>query len=64
MIFQKYGNMKFGQKQRILVQGILCGYSRKEYKAIKEYIENQPKVDYETDQLSIFNPRDPFKGSR
>ena len=32
--------------------------------AIKEYIQNQLKIDKETDQLSMFDPRDPFTGSK
>ena len=36
----------------------------KNTKAIKEYIENQLKVDRENDQLSIYDPRDPFTGSK
>ncbi len=36
----------------------------KNTKAIKEYIENQLKQDKEADQLSLFDPRDPFTGSR
>ena len=36
----------------------------KNTKAIKEYIENQLKVDRESDQLSIHDPRDPFTGSK
>ena len=32
--------------------------------AIKEYIANQLKQDKEADQLSIFDPRDPFTGSK
>ncbi len=32
--------------------------------AIKEYIANQLKVDKESDQLSMFDPNDPFKGSK
>ena len=31
---------------------------------IKSYIANQLKVDKKTDQLSIFDPRDPFTGSK
>ena len=30
--------------------------------AIKEYIVSQLKYDKEADQLSIFDPRDPFTG--
>ena len=32
--------------------------------AIKKYIANQLKQDQEMDQLSLFDPRDPFTGSR
>ena len=46
MIFQKWGNMKAGKNGQ----------------AIKEYIANQLKYDKEADQLSIFDPRDPFTG--
>ena len=51
-------------KSRILVQGVLCGYSRKNAAAIKEYISNQLKQDKASDQLSLFDMRDPFKGSK
>ena len=34
----------------------------KNTKAIKEYIENQLKADKESDQLALFDPKDPFKG--
>ena len=36
----------------------------KNTKAIKEYIENQLKADKESDQLSLFDPQDPFTGSK
>ena len=47
-----------------MVQRILCGYGRKNTKAIKEYIENQLKADRESDQISLYDPRDPFTGSK
>ena len=31
-------------------------------KAIREYIANQLKADRENNQLSLFDPRDPFTG--
>lgn len=31
---------------------------------IKAYIAKQLKADRETDQLSLFEPRDPFTGSK
>ena len=34
----------------------------KNTKAIKEYIKNQLKQDRKSDQLSLFDPRGPFKG--
>ncbi len=36
----------------------------KNTKAIKTYIEEQLKRDKESDQLSLFDPRDPFIGSK
>ena len=36
----------------------------KNTKAIKEYISEQLKRDKESDQLSMFHPRDPFTGSK
>jgi putative transposase len=36
----------------------------KNTKAITEYIANQLKKDKEADQLSLFDPRDPFTGSK
>ena len=32
--------------------------------AIKEYIANQLKTDREADQLTLFDPRDPFMGGK
>ena len=36
----------------------------KNTKAIKEYIANQLKQDRESDQLSIYDPKDPFTGGK
>ena len=36
----------------------------KNTKAIKEYISDQLKKDREIDQLSLYDPRDPFTGSK
>ena len=36
----------------------------KNTKAIKEYIAGQLKNDQEKDQLALFDPRDPFTGSK
>ena len=65
MIFQKYGNIKFAYRNReFWCRGYYVDTTGKNTKAIKEYIENQLKSDKESDQLSFFDPQDPFTGSR
>ena len=65
MIFQKYGNMKFAYRNReFWCKGYYVDTVGKNTKTIKEYIANQIKHDKETDQLALFNPRDPFTGSK
>ena len=65
MIFQKYGNMKFAYRNReFWCRGYYLDTVGKNTKAIKEYIANQLKIDKESDQLALFDPRDPFTGSR
>ena len=65
MIFQKYGKMKFAYRNReFWCKGYYVDTVGKNMKAIKEYIADQLKRDRESDQLSIFDPQDPFKGSR
>ncbi len=64
-IFQKWGNMKFAYRNReFWCKGYYVDTVGKNTKAIKEYIENQLKVDKESDQISMFDPRDPFTGSK
>ena len=65
MIFQKFGNMKFAYRNReFWCKGYYVDTVGKNTKAIKEYIANQLQQDKETDQLSIFNSKDPFTGSK
>ena len=65
MIFQKYGNMKFAYRNwEFWCRGYYVDTVGKNTKAIKEYIANQLKIDKENDQLALFDPRDPFTGSR
>ena len=45
-------------------KGYYVDTAAKDTKVIKEYIENQLKQDKESDQLSFFDPRDPFRGSK
>ena len=65
MIFQKYGNMKFAYRNReFWCKGYYVDTVGKNTSAIKSYIANQLKQDQESDQLTLFDPRDPFTGSK
>ena len=65
MIFQKYGNMKFAYRNReFWCRGYYVDTVGKNTAAIKQYIANQLKADKESDQLSLFDPRDPFTGGK
>ena len=65
MIFQKFWKMKFACRNReFWCKGYCVDTTRKDTIAIKRYIKNQLKVDKESDQLSIYDPRDPFTGSK
>ena len=65
IIFQKWGNMKFAYRNRkFWCKGYYVDTVGKNTKAIQEYVANQLKGDREADQLSIFDPRDPFTGSK
>ncbi len=65
MIFNSHVNLKY-------IYGSRSFWSRVYYvetvgkntQAIKEYIANQLNADRETNQLSIFDPNDPLKGSK
>ena len=45
-------------------KGYYVDTAGKNTKAIKEYIANQLKQDRESDQLSLFDPQDPFMGNK
>ena len=65
LIFQKWGNMKFAYRNReFWCKGYYVDTVGKNAKAIKEYIANQLKQDKECDQIAMFDPRDPFMGSK
>ena len=66
MIFQKYGNMKFAYRNReFWCKGYYVDTVGKNTAAIKDYIiANQLKKDREADQLTLFDPRDPFMGGK
>ena len=64
-IFQRWGNMKFAYRNReFWCKGYYVDTVGKNTKAIKAYIADQLKRDQESDQLSMFDPRDPFMGSK
>lgn len=51
-------------KPRVWCKGYYVDTVGKDTVAIKKYIANQIKQDQEMDQLSLFDPRDPFTGSK
>ena len=63
MMFYRFKNAKFAYRNReFWCKGYYVDTAGKNTKAIKEYIKNQLKQDRESDQLSLFDPRDSFKG--
>ena len=65
MIFQRFGNMKFAYRNReFWCRGYYVDTVGKDTKAIQQYIANQLERDKKDDQLSLFDPRDPFTGSK
>ena len=65
MIFQRFGNMKFAYRSReFWCRGYYVDTVGKNTKAIQQYIANQLERDRKDDQLSLFDPRDPFTGSK
>ena len=57
--------MKFAYRNReFWCKGYYVDTVGKNTKAIKEYIAHQLKVDRESDQLSLFDPRALFTGSK
>ena len=58
-------NMKFACRNRkFWYKGYYVYTAGKNIKMIKEYIKNQLKQDKESDQLSFYAPKDPFKGGK
>lgn len=63
MIFEKYANLKYKYSNRVFwCRGYYVSTVGKNKKVIQEYIRNQLKEDMETDQLTIKEYEDPFKG--
>lgn len=65
MMFQRFGNMKFAYRNcEFWCKGYYVDTVGKNTTAIKEYIANQLERDKEMDQLVLFDPKDPFMGSK
>lgn len=65
MMFQRFGNMKFAYRNReFWCKGYYVDTVGKNTTAIKEYIANQLERYKEMDQLVLFDPKDPFMGSK
>ena len=65
MIYEQFGELKYKYKNReFWCKGYYVDTVGKNTKAIKEYISNQLKQDQEADQLSIYDPKDPFTGGK
>ena len=63
MIFEKYANLKYKFSNRVFwCRGYYVSTVWRNKKVIEEYIRNQLKEDMETDQLTIKEYEDPFKG--
>ena len=65
MLYEQFGELKYKYRNReFWCKGYYVDTVGKNTKAIKTYIAEQLKKDKESDQLSIFDPRDPFMGSK
>ena len=65
MIFDKHANLKYRYGNReFCCRGYYVDTVGKNTTAIKEYIANQLERDKEMDQLVLFDPKDPFMGSK
>ena len=65
MLYEQFGELKYKYRNReFWCKGYYVDTVGKNTKAIKNYIAEQLKKDAESDQLSVFDPRDPFTGSK
>ena len=63
MIFDRFAHMKYKYGNRhFWCRGYYVDTVGRNQKKIAEYIRNQLKEDYQADQLSLFEPVDPFTG--
>ena len=65
MIFDKHANLKYKYGSRhFWCRGYFVDTVGRNETAIKQYIQNQLKEDYELDQMTIKEYVDPFTGSK
>ena len=65
MLYEKFPELKYKYRNReFWCKGYYVDTVGKNTAAIKSYIANQLKQDKEMDQISLFDPRDPFTGSK
>ncbi|KEI14445.1 transposase [Clostridium novyi B str. ATCC 27606] len=65
MIFEKFANLKYRYGNRhFWCRGYYVDTVGRNKKAITEYIKNQQKEDMISDQISLKEYMDPFKGSK
>ena len=63
MIFDKFAHMKYKYGSRhFWCRGCYVDTAGRSQKKIAEYIRNQLREDYQSDQLTLFEPTDPFTG--
>lgn len=63
MIFDKFAHMKYKYGNRhFWCRGYYVDTVGRNQKKIAEYIRNQLREDYQSDQLTLFEPTDPFTG--
>lgn len=65
MIFEKFANLKYKYGNRhFWCRGFYVDTVGRNKKAIEEYIKNQQKEDMMSDQITMKEYMDPFKGSK
>ncbi|MCD3255679.1 IS200/IS605 family transposase, partial [Clostridium botulinum C] len=65
MIFEKFANLRYRYGNRhFWCRGYYVDTVGRNKKAITEYIKNQQKEDMISDQISLKEYMDPFKGSK
>ena len=65
IIFERHANLKYKYGNRVFwCRGYYCSTVGKNKKAIESYIKNQLKEDMMSDQITIKEYIDPFKGNK